>query len=57
MKINEIWDIDFGTEMRGGKAYAYYKSGNTTKSEVFYIQGTKNTEQEVRTYLTAQSYN
>lgn len=57
VKINEIWDIDFGAEMRGGKAYVYYKSGNTTKSEIFYIRGTNPTEQAVRTYLTAQSYN
>ncbi|MHC1702733.1 MAG: fibronectin type III domain-containing protein [Tenuifilaceae bacterium] len=57
VKINEIWDIDFGTEMRGGKAYVYYKSGNVTKSEIFYMRGTNPTEQEVRTYLTAQGYN
>lgn len=29
----------------------------TTKSEIFHIRGTNPTEQEVRTYLAAQSYN
>ncbi len=57
VKINEIWDVDFGTEMRGGKVYVYYKSGNITKSEIFYIRGSNPTEQDIRNYLTTQGYN
>ncbi|MCK9562715.1 MAG: hypothetical protein M0R02_08350 [Bacteroidales bacterium] len=57
VKLNEMWDIDFGSEMRGGKVYVYYKSEDTIKSEIFYIRGANPSEQEVRNYLTSQSYN
>ncbi len=56
VKINTEWDVDFGTEMRGGKAIVYYKSGGVTKSIEFYIRGTNPTEEQVRSYFTAQNY-
>ncbi|HRG54387.1 MAG TPA: hypothetical protein PLL00_16280, partial [Bacteroidia bacterium] len=56
VKINTEWDVDFGTEMRGGKAIIYFKSGGVTKSVEFYIRGTNPTEDQVRNYLTTQNY-
>ncbi|GHU96594.1 hypothetical protein FACS1894156_7890 [Bacteroidia bacterium] len=58
VKINEVWDVDFGTDIRGGKASVECKISDTlTLTEVFYIRGTNPPEQAVRTYLSKRGYN
>jgi len=56
LKANEQWNIDFENKIRGGKATLYFKYGETTITEVFYIRGTNPTEQSVKDYIIAQSY-
>lgn len=57
VKPNEVWDVDFGADIRGGKVTVYCKSADTTISEVFYLRGANPSEQAVRDYLAAHSYN
>jgi hypothetical protein len=56
VNVNEVWDVDFGDDIRGGKVTVYCKSADTTISEVFYIRGINPSEQAVRDYLAVQGY-
>lgn len=46
-----IWDVDFGTDFRGGKAYLTCKKGELKKTFVFYIRGENPTQEQVQAYV------
>jgi hypothetical protein len=56
IRVNQTWNVDFGDNIRGGRATLYCDYGATKDTVVFYIRGTNPTEQAVKDYLTAQSY-
>ncbi|MDR0348601.1 MAG: hypothetical protein LBH90_03800, partial [Tannerella sp.] len=57
VKANEVWDVDFGTDIRGGKVTVFCRTADTTISLVFYIRGANPSEQAVRNYLQTHNYN
>lgn len=57
IKANKNWDIDFGDQVRGGRATLYCDYGTAKDTIIFYIRGTNPTEQAVKDYINLQSYN
>jgi len=56
IKANKNWDIDFGGNIRGGKATLYCDYGTKKDTVIFHIRGTNPTEQAVRDHIASQGY-
>lgn len=51
LENGSIWDVNFGTSFRGGKAYIIAQDGEEIKKTVFHIRGRNPTQLVIRTYL------
>ena len=47
---NEVWDLDFGADFRGGKVYAVAQFREFADTVLFYIRGENPGAVEIRTY-------
>ncbi|MDR3183939.1 MAG: hypothetical protein LBT49_00825 [Prevotellaceae bacterium] len=56
VKINEEWDIDFGSDIRGGTALLLCRDDTKIDTVRFYIRGKNPTLNQIQNYLTQQSY-
>ncbi len=54
---NEVWQIDFGDKIRGGKARLDWKRGEEEGAFVFHIRAKNPTEQAIKNYIAQQGYN
>jgi hypothetical protein len=56
LKMNEVWDIDFGNDIRGGTVHLICRDNNKMDTIVFYIRGVNPTEAQIKSYITQQGY-
>jgi hypothetical protein len=59
LKKGEVWDIDFGQDIRGGTAHLqcrYNEDDTNAETFIFYIRGDNPDPKDVKNYLTQKGY-